>query len=133
MSDTFLTPPGLLYVSGPMTGFPDFNRPAFNEARDYLQAKGFSVIIPGDDETYSISERLVWKVEEKQLNAYMFRDFLHILTANAVAVLPGWTESTGSRAEVLVAQRIGIPVVWAHNLMHTHLVVGTVAMPGVSA
>ena len=125
MSDQFLEPPGLIYVSGPMTGYEDFNRPSFNTARDYLQDNGFSVIIPGDDEEYSIAERLAWKVEKEQMNAYMFRDFLHILTANAVAVLPGWTESKGSRAEVLVAQEIGIPVVWAHSLRYTSIVVGT--------
>ena len=43
-----------------MTGFEDFNREAFNTARGYLQAAGFSVIIPGDDETYTTEERAVW-------------------------------------------------------------------------
>lgn len=95
-----------------MTGIRDFNRPAFNKARDFLQERGFSVIIPGDDEEYTITERLNWKVKKEARHAYMFRDFLHILTVNAVAVLDGWANSPGSRVEVLVAQEIGLPVVW---------------------
>ncbi len=120
-----LLPPGLVYVSGPMTGFAEFNRPAFNRARDHLQAEGFSVIIPGDDEEYTIRERLAWKVEDTSRRAYMFRDFLHILTANAVAVLDGWSGSKGSRAEVLVAQEIGIPVVRWDTLKYVGLEVVT--------
>ena len=125
-----LLPPGLVYVSGPMTGFAEFNRPAFNRARDHLQAAGFSVIIPGDDEEYTIRERLAWKVEDTSRRAYMFRDFMHILTANAVAVLDGWMGSKGSRAEVLVAQEIGIPVVWWHSLRYVGLDVTTDVLLG---
>ncbi len=124
-----LKPPGLLYVSGPMTGYDEFNRPAFNKAREHLQEMGFSVIVPGDDEEYTIRERLAWKVEDTSRRAYMFRDFLHILTANAVAVLDGWTHSKGSRAEVMVAQEIGIPVVWWHSLRYTDLAVITDVQP----
>ena len=106
-----LQPPKLIYVSGPMTGFEDFNRASFNEARGYLQAAGFSVIIPGDDEEYTTEERAVWKVHRAQMESYMFRDFLHILASGAVAVLDDWELSVGSRVEVIVAQEIGIPVV----------------------
>ena len=106
-----LEPPALIYISGPMTGYEAFNRPAFDQARTHLQDLGFSVIVPGDDEEYTIRERLAWKVKDSSRRAYMFRDFLHILTANAVAVLDSWERSIGSRAEVLVAQEIGIPVV----------------------
>jgi hypothetical protein len=111
-----IDPPGLLYISGPMTGYDQFNRPAFNAAREHLQAQGFSVIVPGDDEEHTIRERLAWRVEQPKRAAYMFRDFLHVLTANGVAVLEGWQDSPGSKAEVLVAQEIGLPVVWADTL-----------------
>jgi hypothetical protein len=108
--------PGLVYISGPMTGYEEFNRPAFNEAREHLQNIGFSVIVPGDDEEYTIRERLAWKVTDTSRRAYMFRDFLHVLTANYVAVLDGWEESKGSKAEVLVAQEIGLPVFYWDTL-----------------
>ncbi len=94
-----------------MTGYTDFNRPAFEAARKHLMAQGFSVIIPGDDEEHTITERLEWRVVGPKRGAYMFRDFLHILTANGVVVLRGWQSSPGSKAEVLVAQEIGLPVV----------------------
>ena len=36
------------YISGPMTGLPDLNFPAFHEAAAYLRAKGFDVINPAE-------------------------------------------------------------------------------------
>ena len=111
MTMTRLRPPGLIYVSGPMTGIEEFNRPAFERARRVLQDRGFSVIIPGDDETYTDVEKAAWRVEADQRASYMYRDFLHIMASSAVAVLDDWFKSPGARIEVAVAQAIGLPVV----------------------
>jgi hypothetical protein len=37
-----------IYLSGPMTGLPDLNFPAFNAAASALRAKGLNVINPAE-------------------------------------------------------------------------------------
>jgi len=41
------------YISGPMTGLPEHNFPAFNAAAAYYRERGFEVINPAemDDQT----------------------------------------------------------------------------------
>ena len=42
-------PDRLIYVSGPMTNEVDFNRPAFEDLRSYIESDhGYKAIIPGD-------------------------------------------------------------------------------------
>ena len=101
----------IAYVSGPMSGIPDFNRPAFEAAREYLEARDFIVIVPGDGEEYSVTEVAEWKASSANRAIWMKRDFLSIIdVATCVVALEGWWESPGARAEVLVAQTIGLPV-----------------------
>ena len=103
---------GTVYISGPMTGYPDFNVYAFDEARDHIMAAGYSVIVPGDDETYEPVEVDRMEVAPTKRADYMRKDFLAIQVVTMVAVLDGWNLSRGSRAEVLIAQEIGVPVVY---------------------
>ena len=103
---------GTVYLSGPMTGYQDFNVYAFDEARDHIMAAGYSVIVPGDDETYEPVEVDRMEVAPDKRTFYMRKDFLTVQVVTMVAVLDGWTESRGSRAEVPVAQEIGVPVVY---------------------
>lgn len=87
-----------LYVIGPVTGMPDFNRAAFAEARAKLVAAGHSVRTPYDfipvDATCERAMRLS----------------LHNLLDNAdgIALLDGWYESRGATVEVNVAAACGI-------------------------
>ncbi len=39
-----------LYIAGPMTGLPDFNYPAFEEARAQLESEGYAVLCPTDND-----------------------------------------------------------------------------------
>ena len=100
-----------LYISGPMTGYVDFNRPAFERAAASLRAAGHECIVPGDGETYTADEQLRWRASDENRATWLHRDFNHILgSADAVVVLSGWVYSEGARAEVLVAQNAGIRV-----------------------
>jgi hypothetical protein len=91
----------IAYVSGPMTGYPEFNYPAFHQASRALQVEGYAVLSPADNfggnTTY-----------EREL--YMEQDIRNVLNSDLVVVLPGWERSAGARLEVAVAYECGIPV-----------------------
>ena len=105
----------VVYLSGPMAGYEDFNEAAFRTAARELEERGYFVIVPHDGE-----DRSEWvnpdpfvkdEVNRPLIQKYMHHDFLQILLeAHLVVVLPGWEESTGARDEVRVAQVIGLPV-----------------------
>ena len=95
-----------LYVAGPMTGLPDFNRPAFDDAARRLRAAGISVYNPAD-----ISrdvEGLGDRIESRSREWYLRRALLLLLECDGVALLPGWETSGGARLEQRVALGLGM-------------------------
>ena len=105
----------VVYLSGPMAGYEEFNEPAFRTAARELEEMGYHVIVPhdGEDRSEWINPDPFIKDERNRalIQKYMHHDFLQILLeAHLVVVLPGWEESTGARDEVRVAQVIGLPV-----------------------
>ena len=99
-----------IYLSGAMTGKPDWNREAFAEAARLLRGQGASVFNPAFTAPTD-------KEQVKPHTYYMLRD-LHELTRHqgdcayydALAQLPGWEESSGAAIEMLVAKVCGIEV-----------------------
>lgn len=93
------------YLSGPMTGLPDFNYPAFHTAAAALRLAGWRVYKPAENN---------WSpgVEPFPLRA-AFADYCRFicLEADAVIVLPGWETSAGARVEVALAERCAVEVI----------------------
>ncbi|MNL71801.1 hypothetical protein D3C87_1970140 [compost metagenome] len=50
-------------------------------------------------------------------NDCMRRDIAALMYCDTVATLPGWEHSKGARLEVLIAERLGMTVVNAHDLV----------------
>lgn len=96
-----------LYLAGPMTGYKDFNYPAFHERAARLRYQGHEVINPAENEGGDTSRPWAF---------YMRQDIAHVLSVDAVAVLPGWQASKGASLEVVVARAIDIPVLDAETL-----------------
>jgi hypothetical protein len=105
-----------LYLSGPMTGVPEYNWPAFFAAADALKARGHEVVNPAElDDPEEVAEL------ERSPNAYgplysrfLARDFV-ILSCETwqvegTVVLPGWEGSRGACAEVYVTRALDKPV-----------------------
>lgn len=96
--------PHLLYVAGPMSGLPQWNAPAFQEAQTALVAQGWEVVTPLD---------LVPVENPDQIPAWedcLRHDLQAVLLCDGVALLPGWEQSRGASLEVRVANTVGIPV-----------------------
>ncbi|WP_081036538.1 DUF4406 domain-containing protein [Pseudomonas corrugata] len=96
-----------LYLAGPMTGFEDFNFPAFNMMAAELRARGYVVENPAE---HGVVEGADWA-------DYMAYDLTRLGLCGQVAVLPGWENSKGARLEVHIARELGMRVVNAHDLV----------------
>lgn len=87
-----------VYISGPMTGLPERNYPAFNQAELMLVAQGHEVLNPA-----SLPDGLTYE-------EYMELDLEMVRRSQMVVTLPGWENSKGSNTEVDLARSLGIPV-----------------------
>lgn len=93
-----------IYISGPMTGLHDFNRPAFNAEAARLRALGYHVENPAENP------------EQSSWAAYMRVAVRQMLTCDAIAVLPGWTASRGAKLEVMIANKCGLKFFYSDHL-----------------
>lgn len=89
------------YLSGPMTGLPDYNRPAFNRAAEYLRKQGFTVWNPAEE--FDASVTLPRKI-------YMRKDIEALLKCQAVVMLEGWENSAGARLELEIARELEMSI-----------------------
>jgi hypothetical protein len=96
-----------LYLAGPMTGIEDFNFPAFHDMGAKLRALGYIVENPAE---HGVVDGAVWA-------DYMAYDLTRLGLCGIIALLPGWEKSQGARLEVLIAERLGMTVVNAHDLV----------------
>jgi hypothetical protein len=128
---TTLTKPFKYYVAGPMTGKPQFNVPAFLEAKEALEALGYDVQLPADlDDPEAVVQLL--KSPDGAPNSVdnlgTWGDFLSLdvkLVADVVdgiAVIEGWQKSRGARLETYVARLCGKPIVnaFTNELIDDH-------------
>jgi hypothetical protein len=89
-----------LYISGPMSGESDFNRPAFRHAEQQLRAAGFNVINPA---------QLILNPPDDTWNDYMAHAVIALKHVDGIALLDRWRWSAGALMEMRVALRNSIP------------------------
>ena len=90
-----------LYVSGPMSGLPNNNKPAFNKAAKKLRKKGYRVVNPAELDSGEPCD--TWE-------DCLRRDLRFLTTCDAIATLPGWTHSRGALLEIHVGHALSFPV-----------------------
>lgn len=93
----------VVYISGPMRGYPDHNYPAFNEAADVLRDYGYEVVNPADN--------FQGRTDLDQTTYLRVDVGVMAEKCNAIFFLPGWQNSAGARLEWMVAQGLGFRVV----------------------
>src|ERR1700693_1002640 len=80
-----------LYLSGPMTGLPNKNIPAFMKAAISLRRKGYRVVNPAE---------LDLGGPEQMRDRCLRRDIRDLVKCKAIATLPNWKKSRGANLEV---------------------------------
>lgn len=101
--------PERYYLAGPMTGYEEYNAPAFREAAADLRARDYDIISPVEmDEEDGVDLSDPELGEDVYVNA-LERDIARITTSQVkgVIVLPGWEKSRGAALEVHVARELG--------------------------
>lgn len=91
------------YLSGPMSGIPDYNFPAFTEACRRLRGRGLTIISPHEQ----AGEGDPTKPYEQYL-----REDVRLMAehCDALILLPGWPSSTGARMELQLALTLKMPI-----------------------
>ena len=113
-----------IYLAGPMRGIPDFNFPAFKKAGAYLRKQGHEVFNPAERDEEDFGHTIQKKGDEHEFAASVglttdqlrrrvfFFDAEYICkTAEAIALLPGWENSKGVKAEKALAEALGLDVI----------------------
>ena len=98
-----------VYLSGPMSGLPNLNAAAFNEAQEELIALGAEFVF---------NPARAWGHNDRETSWYMRHD-LHRLTESdggsplfdVVVMLPFWNTSAGASLELRVARACGIHII----------------------
>jgi hypothetical protein len=109
----------VVYIAGPMRGYPKFNYPAFDKAEQDLTNNFFcKVISPANiDRQNGLNEDVLLTEAEKQLRQCISRDIHVILeSVTCIAVLEGWQKSRGVAVEVALGKFLGLPIFEAATL-----------------
>lgn len=89
-----------IYLSGPMTGLPELNFPAFHAAAAALRAQGFQVTNPAE---INVGGDKTWE-------ACMRADIKALCDCDTLLLLPGWQHSRGAHLELQIAHRLGLSI-----------------------
>lgn len=90
-----------LYIAGPMTGLPEFNYPAFNQAEKELKARGYITLNPASNVPNNPNP--TWL-------DFMRMSLVQISQADGLALLDNWESSKGARIEVDLSHNLGLDV-----------------------
>lgn len=101
-----------VYLAGPMRNYPEFNFPAFDAAAAFGRKLGWEVISPAEmDRDAGINEKetVTTDFQPDSIRVFIRRDVdalvnkLKAEDGDAIALLPGWQQSTGARGELSLA------------------------------
>lgn len=95
-----------VYLSGPMTGLPEANFPAFNAEAARLRKLGHTVVNPAE---ICADPATPWE-------ACMRADIKALCDCSTLALLPGWETSKGAHLELHIAHRLGLNVILAGSI-----------------
>lgn len=87
-----------IYIAGPMTGYENFNREAFNAKADDLRIGGFTPLNPA-----ILPDGLTQ-------GQYMDICFAMIRAADGIHLLDGWEKSKGALAELAYAEKLELAI-----------------------
>ena len=102
--------PKKIYIAGPMTGYHQYNFTAFLEAEEVLKSRGWQVMSPARmdiDRGFDPIKNPSAVFTDDMLLPAIRMDIAAILECDAIAMLDGWPESKGAKAQYYVARWAG--------------------------
>jgi len=109
-----------IYLAGPMSGYKDFNFPAFMAGAKMLRDMGHEVFNPAERDLERDGDVYVKNatgdIKEAEAKGFDRRaaimdDLSYIINeAEAIALLPGWERSKGANAELWTARFLDLQV-----------------------
>lgn len=104
-----------IYLAGPMTGYKDFNFPAFHKCAKELREMGHEVFNPAEQDIKLYGEK-VFKGDGNHgalgvpsLRECLKMDLIWILDhGEGIALMRGWEKSRGATAEKATADALGL-------------------------
>lgn len=91
-----------VYIAGPMTGIPYFNKPAFMKAQRTLEKLGYDPVNPATLHTHT----------NKPWEFYMRAAITAMLTCDAIYCLKGFSSSRGALLELDLAVNLNLAVTY---------------------
>jgi hypothetical protein len=98
-----------VYISGPMTGIPDHNFPAFDSLAADLISRGYEVVNPADIARKLRSDLGTYGLEPPRA-AYLSADISALIGCDTIFLLPGWQASEGALLEYTLARALGMEI-----------------------
>lgn len=104
-----------IYIAGPMSGYPEFNFPAFFEAQKKFEADGWTVYNPAakqdevavvESKSYEDGDNVKLVAEGWDYKSAFIWDCDKVINGDAIYMLPGWEFSPGASAEHAIAKFI---------------------------
>lgn len=86
-----------IYISGPISDDPEYKE-KFRAAHQMLEQCGFDVLDPTE---------LVKVSDDKDYTDYLSEAVWHMLKADELYMLKGWSRSTGAKLELKLARLLG--------------------------
>lgn len=98
-----------VYLAGPMTGYPDYNRGGFEAAERYAVERGWRPVSPQNTDpshagTCPDGERHTTAAGSHPYPCWIKSSLRMMLGCDAVLMLPGWEKSRGASLERVVAE-----------------------------
>jgi hypothetical protein len=93
------------YLSGPMTGYENFNYPAFQRATLHFRSMGMVIISP-----HEIPSPATELADEQMWEYYIAACLEEMKICNKIIMLEGWPESRGAKLELERALKLEMQV-----------------------
>lgn len=100
-----------VYIAGPMTGYPEFNYPAFHDAATRLRKIGFKVVSPAELNPIESTLEVNDEYHAKLYPLFLRRDIAALLECDHICMLDGWEKSKGATLERHIASVLGIELI----------------------
>lgn len=105
---TTVSVPEVVYISGPMRGYPEHNYPLFNAVAKSLRENGYEVVNPAEN----FDGR-----RDLEQSVYLRKDVAQLSTqCSAIFMLPGWQNSEGARLEYAIAKALELNILGMHGV-----------------